>query len=73
MTMTRSGRGATILPRLGLSDPGDGTAVADSVDPPMPRRIHAVWCETASDGSLRSLPPDEVVEVRRLDLSAGEP
>ncbi|SMY12661.1 DNA-binding transcriptional regulator, LysR family [Brevibacterium jeotgali] len=44
LDMVDRGLGATVLPKLGLTDPGDGTAVLDIVDPPMTRRIHAVWC-----------------------------
>lgn len=45
LDMVDRGLGATVLPRLGLADTGDGTAVLNIVDPPMTRRIHAVWCE----------------------------
>jgi len=63
LDMVDRGLGATVLPRLGLTETGDGTAVLDIEEPPLTRRIHAVWCE---DGPRTDAVLDALQALRSL-------
>src|SRR5699024_11774359 len=63
LDMVDRGLGATVLPRPGLTETGDGTAVLDIEEPPLTRRIHAVWCE---DGPRTDAVLDALQALRSL-------
>lgn len=67
LDMVDRGLGATVLPRLGLVEPGENTVVLEVESPALARRIHVAWCLEAPNA-------EAVADARRAlrDLVAED-